>query len=51
MHEDEETMCPCCLSDEIDMLRKEVSELDKLVSVIGYMLVMFGIAVLYLLLK
>ncbi len=50
MNEHEE-ICPCCLSDEIDMLRKEVSELDMLVSVEGYMLIGIGLLVVYLLLK
>ncbi len=45
----EEEICPSCLLDEVRALDNEVIELDKLVSVHGYLLVMFGIATMYLL--
>jgi hypothetical protein len=47
----EEEICPSCLLDEVRALDNEVIELDKMVSVQGYLLVMFGIATVYLLLK
>ena len=47
----EEEICPSCLLDEVRALDNEVIELDKMVSLQGYMLVLFGIIVLYLFLK
>ncbi len=49
MHEEE--TCPSCLRDEVSALDEELVELDKFVNVLSNVLLLLGIAVLYLLLK